>query len=80
MKGPKKCKKNDYQKNNQNSMDEAQLESVQGGTGMPANWKPSDGARKVQSNLRDCRYRGTIRGPIMTLEEKDDWSFYGRNK
>lgn len=40
MKGSKKAKNN-----NANSMNEAQLESVQGGTGAPAGWNPGDGAR-----------------------------------
>ncbi len=40
MKNSKKC-----QNNNANSMNEAQLESVQGGVGIPAGWTPGDGAR-----------------------------------
>lgn len=40
MKESKKAKNN-----NANSMNEAQLESVQGGVGMPAGWNPGDGAR-----------------------------------
>lgn len=77
MKGRKKCKKNDCQKDKQNSMNEAQLESVQGGLGMPANWQPGDGARVSKANITKCRH---VSMPIMTLEEKDDWTLYGREK
>ena len=77
MKGSKKCKKNDCQKDKKNSMNEAKLESVQGGLGMPANWKPSDGARGEKINLKKCHH---VPMPIMTLEEKDDWTLYGREK
>lgn len=76
MKGSKKCKKNDCQKDKQNSMNEAQLESVQGGLGIPANWKPSDGARMKQHTLPMFDLvkfdRVKNKAPIMTLEERND--------
>ncbi len=66
MKGSKKAKNN-----NANSMNEAQLESVQGGTGIPEGRKPSDGAKgKIQPRTNG----------VMTLEERDDWSLYRRNE
>ncbi len=50
MKNSKKCKKNGCKNNNANSMNEAQLESVQGGTGIPEGRKPRDGARMGAPN------------------------------
>ncbi len=79
MKGSKKAKNN-----NANSMNEAQLESVQGGVGMPAGWNPGDGARGKQIQPRGFGAKGKPIQPrangVMTLEERDDWALYGRNK
>ncbi len=71
MKGSKKAKNN-----NANSMNEAQLESVQGGMGVPA------GGKQIQP--RGFGAKGKPIQPrangVMTLEERDDWALYGRNK
>lgn len=42
MKNSKKCKKNACKNNNANSMNEAQLESVQGGMGNPMTLEERD--------------------------------------
>lgn len=72
MKGSKKAKNN-----NANSMNEAQLESVQGGMGVP----PA-GGKQIQP--RGFGAKGKPIQPrangVMTLEERDDWSLYRRNE
>lgn len=64
MKNSKKCKKNACKNDNANGMNEAQLESVQGGVGMPAGWKPGDGARGKVIQPRVCKAMPPIDGKI----------------